>query len=187
MLTNSLSFILLIIGIFAFAGMGIGDKLRGVKIENKEDHHNPKVITVSGIPLLAFLGVSIFTPIVKGTILWIGIFIIILSAIIYILSIVAFVKVKKGLNTIGIYKFSRNPMYVVMFLIFIAFILMAFDYSEKTGILMTIVTLINVIVIHWMVLGEEKFLSKKYGDIYREYRNKTPRYIRMGKRGGIEK
>ena len=64
--------ILAIVGAFAWSLMVIGDKLRGVKIENPEDHHNSKIIIVSSLPPLAFIGVSIFTPIVIGTLFFIG-------------------------------------------------------------------------------------------------------------------
>jgi protein-S-isoprenylcysteine O-methyltransferase Ste14 len=123
----------------------------------------------------------VYTPIVIGTLFWIGCFLIILVGIIYVLAIIAFVKAKKGLTTIGIYKMSRNPMYIAMFLLFIAFILMAWNASLIMGILTLIIALFNLIVIHWMVLGEEHFLSKKYRKTYNEYMNRTPRYIGIPK------
>jgi len=174
--------ILVIIGAFAWIVMEIADKLRGVRIENKEDHRNIRVTIVSIIPLLLFFGITVFTPIVTGALFWIGCILIIVSGIVYILSILAFVKPKRGLTTIGIYKVSRNPMYIAMFLIFIGFVLMAWQFSLARGILMITITIFNIIATHWMVLGEERFLSKKYGDAYREYMNKVPRYI--GIRGG---
>jgi len=73
--------ILVIVGAFALSLWVIGNKLRGVKIDNPEDHYNPKVIIVSAFPLLAFLGVSIFTPIVTGTLFWIGCVLLIIAGI----------------------------------------------------------------------------------------------------------
>ncbi len=64
----------------------------------------------------------------------------------------------------------------------LSFILMAWNYSAKMGTLTAIVSAINIIVIHWMVLGEERFLDKKYGIVYHEYMNKTPRYIGLSGR-----
>ena len=174
--------ILVIVGAFALSLWVIGNKLRGVKIDNPEDHHNPKVIIVSAFPLLAFLGVSIFTPIVTGTLFWIGCVLLIIAGIIYVLSIVAFVKNQKGLTAIGIYQVSRNPMYIAMFSIFIAFTLMAWQAEPIMGILTAFITLLSVFVIHWMVLGEERFLTKKYGDAYREYMNRTSRYVGIPKK-----
>ena len=177
---------LIIVGIVIFAWilMEIADKLRGVRIENKEDHRNVKVSIINGLPLLAFLMVTIFTPIVTGTLFWIGCILLIISGIVYVLSIMAFVKAKKGLTIIGIYKISRNPQYVAMFLIFIGFIFMAWQFSLARGILMIIIAIFNIIVFHWMVLGEERFLSKKYGDVYREYIGRTSRYLGIRKKEG---
>jgi len=174
--------ILAIVGAFAWSLMVIGDKLRGVKIENPEDHHNPKIIIVSSVPLLAFLGVSIFTPIVTGTLFWIGCVLLIIAGIIYVFSIVAFVKAQKGLTTIGIYQVSRNPMYIAMFLIFIALTLMAWQAEPLMGIVTAFITLLSVLFIHWMVLGEERFLIKKYGEAYHEYMNRTARYMGIAKK-----
>ena len=176
--------ILAIGGTFAWLLMVIGDKLRGVKIENSEDHSNPKVAIISSFPLLALLVISIFTPMVIGALFWIGCVLLIIAGIIYVLSVAAFVKAQKGLTTIGIYRISRNPMYAVMLLIFIAFTLMAWQAEPVRGILTAFITLLGVFVIHWMVLGEERFLAKKYGDAYHKYMNKTPRYVGIpGKEG----
>jgi len=99
-----------------------------------------------------------------------------------VLSIVAFVKAQKGLTTIGIYQVSRNPMYIAMFLIFIAFTLMAWQAEPLMGILTAFITLPSVFFIHWMVLGEERFLIKKYGEAYHEYMNRTARYMGIPKK-----
>ncbi len=173
--------ILAVVGVFACVVMTIGDKLRGVKIENKEDHLNTKANIVSMFPLLALFGVSLFTPIVVSILFWTGCALIILAGIIYVLSIMAFVRARNGLTTLGIYKISRNPMYVAMFLVFIAFALMAWAASPAMGILTAVIALSNIGVVHWMVLEEEHFLNKEYGDSYREYMNKVPRYVGVSK------
>jgi protein-S-isoprenylcysteine O-methyltransferase Ste14 len=180
--SDNLCIIFAIVGAFMWSLMVIGDKLRGVKIENPEDHRNPKIIIVSSFPLLAFFGVSNFTPIVIGTLFWIGCVLIIIAGIIYVLSIAAFVKAQKGLTTIGIYQVSRNPMYITMFLIFIAFTLMAWQAEPLMGILSVFITLLSIFSIHWMVLGEERFLTKKYGEAYNEYMNRTARYMGIPKK-----
>jgi len=181
----NLGLILAITGAYAGLLMVIGDKLRGVKIENPEDHHNPKIIIGGSFPLLAFLAVSIFTPIVTGILFWFGCVLLILAGIIYGLSIVAFIKAQKGLTTIGIYRISRNPMYIALYLIFIAFSLMIWQAEPIMGILTVFITLPSVFAIHWMVLGEERFLAKRYGDTYREYINRTPRYFRILKKESL--
>ena len=162
--------------------MAIGDKFRGVKIVNPEDHKNPKVSIVGYLPFLAFLGISIFTPIAVGTLFWAGCVLLVIVGTVYVLAIVAFIKCQKGLNAVGIYQVSRNPMYVAMFLFFIAFTLMAWQAETIMGILGVFITLASVFVIQWMVLGEERFLIKKYGDAYRKYMNEIARYAGIPKK-----
>jgi len=165
------------IWIFAWIVMEIADKLRGLRIENKEDHRNIKIAITGMVPFLLFFGITIFTPIVIGNLFWVGCVLIVLAGIIYILSTMAFVKAKKGLTTIGIYKISRNPMYVAMFLILVAFTLMVWTADSIMGILTGIIALLNTITTHWMVLGEERFLKSKYGEQYLRYKQSVPRYL----------
>ncbi len=174
--------ILATIKVFVWLLMAVGDKLRGVKIVNPEDHKNLKVSIVGYLPFLAFFGVSVFTPIIAGPFFWVGCVLLVIAGIIYVLTIATFVKCQKGLNTIGIYQVSRNPMYVAMFLFFIAFTLMAWQAETIMGIFGVFITLASVFVIQWMVLGEERFLIKKYGDAYRKYINETVRYVGMPKK-----
>jgi hypothetical protein len=138
--------------------MLIGNKLRGVKIENPGNHRNLKIANVSLFPLLGLLVVSIFIPTVTGTLLWIGCVLLIILRIIHMLLIVAFVKAQKGLAIIGIYQIYQIPMYIVIFLALIAFTLKCICYSLD-GV--------------WRGM----FFHKKYGNVYRDYMNKTSRYI----------
>ncbi|KPL17859.1 MAG: hypothetical protein AMJ92_10675 [candidate division Zixibacteria bacterium SM23_81] len=173
----SLWLVLVPIFLFAWAGMAIGDRLRGVKIENKEDHCNVKTGLFSMPPLLALTVLSIFTPIVSSPLFWVGVAFIFVAGILYVLSITAFIKAKLGLNTVGIYRLSRNPMYVAMFLVMVAFAFMAWSPAAIMGILAAVVALWNVAATHWMVLREEGFLERKYGQRYAVYRGQVPRYF----------
>jgi len=79
--------------------------------------------------------------------------------------------------TIRAYRISRNPMYLSIFLIFIG-----------TGIaclswVFFLFTLAFVILTHMHVISEEHFCLQKYGDIYREYIARTPRWIGIPKAG----
>lgn len=163
--------------IFIVLLMSAGSKLRGAKIVNTEDHKNIVVRRVSFLPLVAFLGISIFTPITTGALFWIGCILLFVVGTIYVLTIIAFVRSPEGLTTIGIYRVSRNPMYVAMFLSFIAFTFMIWQAEVIAGILALFITITSVFVIKWMVYEEEHFLAEKYGDAYSEYVNKTARYI----------
>lgn len=162
---------------YSIAGMAIGDKLREEKIENQEDHANPKIAILGTLPLVALLVLCIFTPIVTGNLFWIGCLLLLVAGIVYALSIGAFVKSRRGLTTTGIYRLSRNPMYVSMALILAGFTLMAWSASVLMGILFAVTFIWNAISTHFMVLGEEKFLEGKYGGAYLDYKRSAPRYL----------
>ena len=175
----SLWIILVFFWSFAWVVMSIGDKLRGVKIENKEDHRNIKIAIISMMPIMAWFILSVFTPIVTGSLFWIGFALLFMSGIIHVSSITAFVKARSGLTTLGIYQFSRNPMYVAMFIGLIALVLMAWSASPLMGLLTIIITIWCIATTHWMVLREEWFLEKKYGETYIEYKGMVSRYLSL--------
>jgi len=77
--------------------------------------------------------------------------------------------------TKGVYCFSRNPMYFGMFLIF-----------GGTGIacvswVFLLLTAVFIILFHIGVVSEERSCLQKYGNAYREYMNRTPRWIGIPK------
>lgn len=75
------------------------------------------------------------------------------------------------LKTNGIYRFSRNPIYVGFNLLTLASIFYIWN------ILVIIAGLYSIIVYHFIILGEEKFLEKRFSEKYLEYKKKTRRYI----------
>ena len=68
-----------------------------------------------------------------------------------------------GFNRRGLYRFSRNPMYVAYFICFAG---MAF--LTRSGILLGLVILFQISA-HWIILAEERWCIRKFGDRYREY------------------
>jgi protein-S-isoprenylcysteine O-methyltransferase Ste14 len=75
------------------------------------------------------------------------------------------------LITTGIYRYSRNPMYVLMFAISVGEFLMM---PTPLLLLVAVGTGINL---HLQVLREEVFLETHYGAAYTEYRKRTRRYL----------
>jgi protein-S-isoprenylcysteine O-methyltransferase Ste14 len=172
----SLWIIILPYGILATIIMSVGDRLRGTKIED-EDHLRPERMIVAGLPYLALIAVSVFTPIVVGPLFWTGLGITVISLVVYLLAISAFVKAKRGVTKIGIYRLSRNPMYVALFMLLAGIILMAWQAAMITGIVTAVISIWIAITVHWSVLTEERFLEEKYGDDYLSYKQKAARYI----------
>jgi protein-S-isoprenylcysteine O-methyltransferase Ste14 len=77
--------------------------------------------------------------------------------------------------TKGGYRISRNPMFFGGFLLFIGIGLVCVSWIYLLlGILLII--LMNV-----LVNAEERFCLEKYGDAYREFMNRTPKWIGIPK------
>jgi protein-S-isoprenylcysteine O-methyltransferase Ste14 len=72
----------------------------------------------------------------------------------------------------GVYRFTRNPMYLGMALIF-AGLAMVFDGLAALMLLPVVVIIIQTQVI----AREERYLEEKFGDDYRAYKNKVSRWI----------
>ena len=76
-----------------------------------------------------------------------------------------------GFNNKGLYKFSRNPMYVAYFICFIGMALLT-----QSWILLGVVMLFQISA-HWIILAEERWCILKFGKAYREYMKRVRRYI----------
>ena len=77
--------------------------------------------------------------------------------------------------TKGLYRFSRNPIYIGCFLIYIG-----------TGIacaswLFLLLTAIWIVLYDILIAPEERWCLEKYGDSYREYMDRTPKWIGIPK------
>jgi protein-S-isoprenylcysteine O-methyltransferase Ste14 len=75
------------------------------------------------------------------------------------------------LKTEGIYRLSRNPMYLG----FNLFTLASIAYS--INIITAVMGLYSIIVYHFIILGEEAFLEKRFGNDYMKYKGRVRRYI----------
>ena len=80
-------------------------------------------------------------------------------------------KPANALVTDGIFVWLRNPMYVGLTLFLVALSLaLASDW-------ILVMTIGFVLVIHFgVVLREERYLEAKFGDAYRQYKARVPRY-----------
>ncbi|MBN1815205.1 MAG: isoprenylcysteine carboxylmethyltransferase family protein, partial [Anaerolineae bacterium] len=76
-----------------------------------------------------------------------------------------------GLRTTGIYRVSRNPMYLGFYLVTLAS-LVSVPHPVNIGC-----GLVGVYVHHRIVLAEERFLLKAHGASYEAYRRRVRRYM----------
>ena len=80
-------------------------------------------------------------------------------------------KGKHELRTSGIYGFSRNPMYS-------SFIFMnTATFLFLPSILLLVVMLYGMIVHHSIILGEERYLLNEFGEEFKAYKSRVPRYF----------
>ena len=75
------------------------------------------------------------------------------------------------LQTAGIYRISRNPMYLGLMLLSVGSIMMI------PNILAIISGLSGIILHHLIILKEERFLKARFGQEYIDYQSKTRRYL----------
>ena len=104
--------------------------------------------------------------------LYAGLMIYGLGILLCIVSVSNFSKpAENGINLNGIYLVSRNPMYVAYFIYFLGCVLLT-----QSFILLAIL-LVFQISAHWIILSEERWCVKKFGEEYINYMNKVRRYI----------
>jgi protein-S-isoprenylcysteine O-methyltransferase Ste14 len=78
--------------------------------------------------------------------------------------------------TKGVYRSSRNPMYFGTFLIYIGISIACLSW-----IFLLIAVVGMILDNNVFVIAEERWCLEKYGDAYREYMNKTPKWIGIPK------
>ena len=71
----------------------------------------------------------------------------------------------------GIYRISRNPMYIGFGLITIS------SMIYTMNLLVGIMGIYSLFVYHLIILSEEKFLENRFGRKYIEYKKKVRRYL----------
>ncbi len=75
------------------------------------------------------------------------------------------------LVTQGIFKFSRNPIFLGLDMVMVA------AFLVQPDLFFGIFAIATVILIHFQIRAEEKHLDGIYGSKYHEYMNRTPRYF----------
>ncbi|MEI6614736.1 MAG: isoprenylcysteine carboxylmethyltransferase family protein [Chrysiogenales bacterium] len=71
----------------------------------------------------------------------------------------------------GIYRYSRNPMYLGFNLLTLAAILFTLN------LVILLLGVYSITIYHFIIISEERFLETRFGTEYIEYKKKTRRYI----------
>ncbi len=131
------------------------------------------LLIFSSIMFFATLLVSIWIPLRTGTIFFyvgLGLF----ASLMFLSVIVSkdyVTAAKDKLITQGLYKFSRNPIYLVTHIMHVSIIFMTLSW------ILILLFIVQVLCVHFMILVEERYLEKEYGNDYIKYKQEVPRYI----------
>ncbi len=121
---------------------------------------------------------SIFLPLKTGTAwFYVGLVIYLIALSTYYVAGINIAKTRLVDEPVtkGIYRFSRHPLYLGGFLLFLGIGIACASW------------LFILFVLAWIILwfiavpSEEKDVSEKYGNTYRDYMNRTPRWIGIPK------
>ena len=127
---------------------------------------------------LFFVKLSLFEK--NGVFFWIGVTLLGIGVMLFTLAIirlgtfslrVGLAQENTSLRTTGIYRFSRNPMLLGLYLMAIGSAI----YVQNP--INWILVMIALSVHHKIILAEEVFLENRFGDKWTEYRNRVRRYI----------
>lgn len=127
-----------------------------------------QISNVAIILYLCFLKVSI-EPV---WLFYIGIFVYSIGLILCTMSMIHFAKPSnQGLNVNGLYRYSRNPMYIAYFIYFWGCVILTHS------LLLAVFVLIFQITSHWIIRAEERWCIENFGETYTSYMNRVRRYL----------
>jgi protein-S-isoprenylcysteine O-methyltransferase Ste14 len=153
---------------------------RGSDPADMKRSNKHKIAGYISLPLWLLTTVySIFLPFKLGTIwFYIGLPVFLLGLIMTIATTVNFTNTPINKPIIkGIYRCSRHPMYVAMFLIYLSV-----GIASASWVFL-LVSVLWLTLINPAAADEEHYCLEKYGAAYSEYMDKTPRWIGIPKSG----
>jgi len=127
---------------------------------------------LNGLWIVATL-YSVFLPFQLGTAwLWIGLLLFLVGLVVLVLATMSIAGTPADRPfTSGVYRFSRHPGYFAMVLVYLGVSIAAASW------LFLLITVVTVFLLLHQVKKEEAWCCVKFGDTYREYLNRTPRWI----------
>ena len=131
---------------------------------------------LSMISYAAIMVCTVFLPLKPGGFwLYTGLFLFVLGMGSTIPEAQLFFREKGQLVTRGLYRVSRHPIYLMADIAWIGIAV-----ATASWLLFALIAS-NLIVVHHVMLAEERICLEKYGDSYREYMKRTPMYIGIPK------
>ena len=165
---------------FRLVGKEVCQRASGLASEMKTSRAYKITSYVSMVVELMAIVYSIFLPFKLGTMwFYIGLTIFLLGLVILTIASVNFTVAPMNVPiTRGIYRYSRHPLYLASLLIYIS---VGIASASWVFLLIFIVQLVSISI---AAVEEERYCLEEYGGSYREYMNRTPRWIGIPKSGG---
>ncbi len=147
-------------------------------IEAKRNKFERYVGITANLVWLLALGYSVFLPLQLGiTWLYIGLSVFIIGLTLMVIATINFIATPEHqLITKGAYKFSRHPMYLATFFICLG------SGIATVSWLFIFLSIIMALCFYQEALVEERYCFKRYGTVYKEYINRTHRWIGIPKK-----
>jgi len=137
-----------------------------------------KIMNNLGTAILIILIIySIFLPLPSGTpLLYAGIALFLVGLIISVVARISWrtTPIDEPI-TKGLYKYSRHPIYIGVFVQYIGICI-----ASASWLFLLLMT-VHIFLAILCVPAEERYCLKKYGETYLKYLNRTPRWIGMPK------
>lgn len=129
-------------------------------------------VSASSAPHL-FTLLTIFIPLSPSTVaVVIGAPLYAIGLIGFIAAVASYIKAPPEAPAVhGIYKISRNPMYITALLSYTGIAVMTLNIH------LTMLLIVMIVLHHMMIQAEEKACAKRFGNQYRRYMENTPRYL----------
>ena len=142
----------------------------------------PPIVTLT-FGLFIYFTKSLFPAITNGLLSILSLLSLLIGLSILISAVSSFKKQQTTVNPIsiekasslvvtGIFKYSRNPMYLGMVLILLS---ISFKFNLIGGIALTM--LFAGYITKFQIIPEEIVMNKLFGDEFEKYKNKTRRWI----------
>ena len=131
------------------------------------------IVYIGSFFAFVYFSLIIFTPLKIGSAVFIP------GIILYILGLAGFVvalfnfksaSLEQPINS-GLYRISRHPQQLMFFVTFIGICIAIGSW------LALFVQIISAVFLHARILAEEKACIEQYGDSYRDYMERVPRYF----------
>ena len=116
---------------------------------------------------------SIFLPLKLGTIWFIiGTIVYLIGMLLIILTMINFATTPMDKPvTKGVYRYSRNPMFIGFFLVYAGIAIACISW------LYILLTILFILIVNYLSKSEEAITLKHYGQSYKDYIKRTPKWI----------